>query len=131
MPRTGEIFSREKTADGRLAIFITTRTEKAKYHYLYASSYREVRQKKLDALAALQASGTSGITWADLSALWLREMKILVKESTYTRYERIIRCYLSPHLPKEELDCLAEASSLTISGIPSESGWCEGKHSFV
>lgn len=104
MPRTGEnIFKRK---DGRWEARYIHHYEdgKAKYHYLYASSYREVRQKKLDALAALQASGTSGITWADLSALWLREMKILVKESTYTRYERIIRCYLSPHLPKEELD---------------------------
>ena len=105
MPRTGEnIFKRK---DGRWEARYIHHYEdgKAKYHYLYASSYREVRQKKLDALAALQDSGTRGITWADLSALWLGEIKILVKESTYARYERIIRCYLSPHLPKEEMDC--------------------------
>ena len=85
MPRTGEnIFKRK---DGRWEARYIHHYEdgKAKYHYLYASSYREVRQKKLDALAALQASGTSGITLAELSALCMREMKIIVKESTYTR----------------------------------------------
>ena len=62
----------------------------AKYRYLYAHSYAEVKAKRLEELAQpklVRASGVKCIArFKELSMMWLVDVKPTVKESSYTRY---------------------------------------------
>lgn len=107
MPRKGEnIFKRK---DGRWEARYILRYEngKAKYRYLYGATYREAKEKRLAEQASLTQIGFTAanhsITFDMLAGLWLMDIKITVKESTYTRYHRIIRTYLFPFMGERDL----------------------------
>ncbi len=109
MPRRGEnIFKRK---DGRWeARYIHHRENgRAKYHYVYGATYSEARAKKKAALQVLTGnpmfpmSGKRG-EFEGLSEAWLSDIQVCVKESTYTRYYRIVTKYLLPLIEKKRMD---------------------------
>lgn len=102
MPRRGEnIFKRQ---DGRWEARYIHHYEngKAKYRYLYGSTYHEVRSKRLAELTRLESEQMPmvqrNITLEQLARLWLNDIKFSVKESTYTRYHRSVHKYILPNL---------------------------------
>lgn len=107
MARKGEnIFKRK---DGRWEARYIHHYEngKAKYRYLYARTYQEAKDKKLHAQSELanivEPFGKSRISFGVISEMWLNDTKPFVKESTYTRYHRIVNKYLFPFLKDQIL----------------------------
>lgn len=115
MPRRGESIYKRK--DGRWEARYIHHYEngKAKYRFLYAPTYAEVRAKRMEELrlpeTILKTTIKSTAKFNDISSQWLRDIKMRVKESTYTRYFRIVDIYLAPklgelHLIKIDVDVL-------------------------
>lgn len=107
MPRKGEnIFKRK---DGRWEARYIHHYEngKAKYRYIYGSTYSEARAKKLAEQSNNKDINISAVkqhaTFEELANLWLSNVKPSVKESTYTRYYRIVTKYLIPLFPSQLL----------------------------
>ena len=79
----------------------------AKYRYLYADSYAEVKQKRLDELAmphnCISVRSKSLATVEQLAADWLIDIRTTVKESTYTRYCMTVEKHILPMLGKYAL----------------------------
>jgi len=105
MPRRGEnIFKRK---DGRWEARYIHHYEngKAKYRYLYASTYAEVKLKRVKEMSIDYDRGSHrikhSVTMEELSKAWLCDIRIAVKESTYTRYHRIVTKYIVPRLGHE------------------------------
>lgn len=96
MPRTGENIYKRK--DGRWEARIIVEYDpngKAKYKYLYAKTYSEVKAKMIRVHSSIESS-TTIITNKEASyeswlIRWLRSKKVQVKSSTYIRYRNIIR----------------------------------------
>ena len=65
---------------------------KAKYKSLYGNTYSEVKAKRQEELQKPEFLRTSAVrqlaTLSEICALWLKDRKPDVKESTYTRYVR-------------------------------------------
>ncbi len=102
MSRRGEnIFKRK---DGRWEARFIHHYEagKAKYRYLYGSSYAEVKSKRAAELAVLRVGSLCGnqqtATFKQIADVWLAEKRSKVKEATYTRYYRNVYVYLLPEL---------------------------------
>lgn len=102
MPRTGENIYKRK--DGRWeARYIKSReNNKAKYGYIYAKSYREVKSKLLNKKSTLIYSDKVFSKekkkfdyWLDE---WLSISKSRVKESTYIKYFNSIENHIKPIL---------------------------------
>ena len=100
MSRRGESIYKRK--DGRWEARYIHHYENgvAKYRYLYAHSYAEVKAKRLEELTQpelVRASNVKSIArFKELSMMWLADVKPTVKESTYTRYYRIVDHYILP-----------------------------------
>lgn len=121
MSRKGEnIFKRK---DGRWEARFIHHYEggKAKYRYLYGKTYTEVKAKKQAELTMPENTKISTIkqraTFGTLANLWLEDIKITVKESTYTRYYRIVTKYLFPIL-KEQI--LSKIDQQYLSQLPKK-----------
>lgn len=118
MARKGENIFRRK--DGRWEARYIHHYEngKAKYRYLYGDSYTEVKEKRMEELAQPQHAELPATkrhaTVETIAGLWLTDTKIAVRESTYTRYHRIVTKYLLPHLGDVPL-CRLELK--TINGL--------------
>lgn len=106
MARTGENIYKRK--DGRWeARYIASYdgNGKAKYKYLYARTYTEVKTKLLNAQNHTHL--TTGVTnpkdkekyeyWLEE---WLRTKRLSIKESTYIRYRNTIKNHIKPDLGK-------------------------------
>ncbi len=121
MSRRGENIYKRK--DGRWEgryIKSYTGDGKACYGYVYAKTYREVREKYMEsrrAADALKRSADAGERMAPgeigkesldaASEEWLRYIRKRVKESTYIRYKNIIKNHIIPEigmLNPEEID---------------------------
>lgn len=99
MSKKGENITKRK--DGRWEARIIKGRDcsgKAMYKYLYALSYKDVRQKKNDYIKNQQACANkkSDILLDSLFTEFLAYKRHEVKESTYARYQEIINVYLSP-----------------------------------
>ena len=111
MPRKGENIYKRK--DGRWeGRYIKSRfpTGKAKYGFVYARTYREVK-KKLQEASVLRDSNKpisdgSSCVFRDISLEWLNAKKPLVKESTRNKYINLLKKYILPELGDLSLDCL-------------------------
>ena len=107
MPRKGENLYKRK--DGRWEARYIHHYEngKAKYKSIYGASYTEVRAKRQEELLKpkhLQASCVKKLaTLQEICSLWLNSKKSNVKESSYTRYVRIIDKYLLPSFTNHQL----------------------------
>ena len=121
MARRGENIYHRK--DGRWeARYIRSYEDgKARYGYLYASSYLEVKAKKAEMSANVTARTFkpchSMMDFECLCGRWLSDIQITVKESTYTRYERTVRKYLNPLLGSVQLCKLEQAQ---LNRIPDQ-----------
>lgn len=102
MPRKGESIYKRK--DGRWEARYIHHYEngKAKYKYIYDCSYSAVKAKKLHEITLLNSQFNQNkkedIKFKELTIKWLDETKLHVKESTYTRYVRIVSKYLNCHM---------------------------------
>ncbi len=107
--RTGENIYKRK--DGRWEaryIACYDGSGKAKYKYLYARTYTEVKAKLLSAQLQVRTSFDSEKTrgnekfehWLDE---WLRSKQVGVKESTYIRYKNAIENHIKPDLGKYQI----------------------------
>ena len=107
MSRKGEnIFKRK---DGRWEARYIHHYEngQAKYRYVYAPTYAEAKARKLIAQTGAPEEQVSPAkqlcTFGTLSELWLADIKSSVRESTFTRYHRIVEKYLLPQLGEQQL----------------------------
>lgn len=129
MARRGEnIFKRK---DGRWEARYIHHYEngKAKYRYLYGSSYREVKQKKLEEQQNGReetASEQLMPVFSVLASSWLADIKVSVKESTYTRYHRIVTRYLVPVVGNESLHAMDTRRFIGLQQELTEHGGKDG-----
>jgi len=107
MARKGENIYRRK--DGRWEARFIHHYEngKAKYHYIYGNTYAEVKAKRQEQLIMPEnlrpPMARSLCDFRTLAGLWLADTKISVKESTYTRYYRVVTKYLVPFIGDQAL----------------------------
>lgn len=118
MPRRGENIY--KRADGRWeARYIHHYADgRAVYRSVYAQTYSEVKAKKTKAeanqLIEKKRRGTESLFFEDVAAQWLSDLRISIKESTYTRYHRIVTKYLMPQFQKQ---VFAKIDSTYLAGL--------------
>lgn len=103
MPRTGENIYKRK--DGRWEaryILFYDENGKAKYRYLYAKTYAEVKNKLFNEQTQTInfIRSKSNITYSKWLDDWLISKKLIVKESTYIRYKNTIENHIKPELGK-------------------------------
>lgn len=107
MARTGENIYKRK--DGRWeARYIKAYNEKGKalYGYVYANSYKAVREKRMAVLSELsvikmnKTTSTHEVTYKYWIDEWLKNSKLRVKESTFIRYKNTVENHIKPVLGK-------------------------------
>ena len=100
MPRKGENIYKRKDGRWKARYIHHYENGKAKYKSIYGASYTEVRTKRLEDISKVDHYSLSAVkqlaTLQEIGILWLQNKKPNVKESTYTRYVRIIDKYLLP-----------------------------------
>ncbi|MBE6550994.1 MAG: hypothetical protein E7665_02540 [Ruminococcaceae bacterium] len=100
MSRRGESIYKRK--DGRWEARYIHHYEagKARYRYLYGKTYSEVKAKRTSELSLSENVTVSNVKriarFEELCKIWLTDIKSNIKESTYTRYHRIVYSYLLP-----------------------------------
>lgn len=105
MARTGENIYKRK--DGRWEaryIYAYDAMGKSKYHSVYGISRQEVKQKRqlITSMLTLgiETNSTPAMLYKDLANNWLKNTKLRVKESTYSRYYSQVQKHILPHLGK-------------------------------
>ena len=108
MSRKGENIYKRK--DGRWeARFIDCYKDgKAKYRSVYGKTYSEAKEKRAKIIFSFgvnrQFDVTTSYEFNEICLLWLKNRKPEIKESTYTRYVRIIHKYILPNLKTQKLN---------------------------
>ncbi len=131
MPRRGENIY--KRADGRWEARYIHHYEsgRAVYRSLYAPTYREAKAKKTKALASLlstpRVKTTASVTFGELAGQWLSDVRITVKESTFTRYHRVVTKYLIPQFQDQSLKNIDPAYLAGITERLMCSGGASGR----
>lgn len=103
MPRRGENIYKRKDGrwEGRYIIDYDI-SGKARYKYLYAKNYREIKDKihseKGRNSCTKSVRNGEDILFADLLNEWANNKKMTVKESTYAKYRYNISHYILPTL---------------------------------
>ncbi len=124
MARTGENIYKRK--DGRWegrCIVAYDENGKAKYKYVYAKTYKAVKDKLHSILSQKNADisipNISSSKWKFESILdeWLSHKKISVKESTYIRYKNSIENHIKPRLGRYNV---VEINNVLIENFVSE-----------
>ena len=135
MPRTGENIYKRK--DGRWEgryVKDHKPSGKAVYGYVYGHSYKEAKAKLNLAISGKDHSArrrTPGSTFSELSDLWLGSQKARVKESTYNKYNNLLRTYVLPYIgdvcmQELSLACITElCDTLLTSGGQHRTGLSE------
>lgn len=138
MPRKGENIYKRK--DGRWeGRYIKSRSKngKALYGYVYAYSYREVKQKLLFSIQAAQTKKQSSadkvnqqntVSFGFLADSWMEIIKPQIKESSYMKDSNSLKNYILPKFAHTEIDqlnyCILEtyANELLLSGGLKKTG---------
>jgi len=103
MPRKGENIYKRK--DGRWeGRFVKSHlvNGKTKYGYVYASTYREVKQKLANAIADSTATTEpydetyDKDLFAIVAQEWLEYIRPQIKQSSYNKYHNLLRSYILP-----------------------------------
>lgn len=108
MPLKGENIYKRKDGrwEGRYIRFYDE-NEKAKYGYVYAKTYSEVKQlllkRKSTTAKQTDLLSKSSVSYNDVLDAWLQSSRINIKESTYARYFRLIETHIRPYLGKYHL----------------------------
>ncbi len=100
MSRKGENIYKRKDGrwEGRFIKRYET-TGKAKYGYVYAKSYKEVKSKlEVAKINSSQFNDTNDETYGELLDKWLAYKKREVKYSSYIRYKNTIENHIKPKL---------------------------------
>ena len=104
MPKKGRNIYKRK--DGRWeARYVKSHDENGRiqYGYIYARTYCEARQKQRslmpagDGMDTQYLKKTQNSSFCSVAQKWLDMQKVNIKESTYSRYKRIITKYLNPY----------------------------------
>jgi len=112
MPRKGENIYKRK--DGRWeGRYIKSRTieGKAIYGFVYAKSYREVREKllaqkqksKKTSFLLTQKKREDEMIFSELVFIWIRKNEYRFKESTIVKYENLLKLYILPVMGNQKL----------------------------
>lgn len=112
MPRKGENIYKRK--DGRWeGRYIKSRTieGKAIYGFVYAKSYREVREKllaqkqksKKTSFLLTQKKSEDEMIFSELVFIWIRKNEYRFKESTIVKYENLLKLYILPVMGNQKL----------------------------
>lgn len=108
MPKKGENIYKRK--DGRWEgryIRYYDENEKAKYGYVYAKTYNEVKKLLLERKSATSKQigllSKISVSYNAVLDAWLQSSRINIKESTYARYFRLIETHIRPYLGKYQL----------------------------
>lgn len=133
MARTGENIYKRK--DGRWeGRFIHSYGEngKAKYKYVYAKTYTEVKAKllnlqKTDPQVPVVATYSEKLKYAYWLNEWLSLKKLKVKDSTYIRYRNSIDNHIKPHLGKYQIDKISTGLMENFISDLMSSGKLNGK----
>ncbi len=123
MARKGENIYKRKDGrwEGRYLKYIPG--QKPRYGYVYAQTYRETREKLIQAAAQWRSQPTQPQAspqryLADVAHAWLQHTIPLVKQSTSVKYHTILRKHLLPALGSLPLEALTyqrlEAFSQTL-----------------
>ncbi len=105
MAKKGENIYKRKDGrwEGRYIRFYDENA-KAKYGYVYAKTYSEVKQKLLECKTtpakATLYSWNNTVSYDEILDSWLQSSKFKIKESTYARYLHLINSHIRPHLGK-------------------------------
>lgn len=116
MSRPGENIYKRKDGrwEGRF-IYSYEENGKAKYKYVYAKTYSEVKTKLLQAHQLSERKKTQFTTHSRKSKYeywlneWLSQKKLKIKESTYIRYRNLIENHIKPYLGKYPIDKISTA----------------------
>lgn len=132
MPRRGENI--RKRADGRWeARYIRCYQPdgKAKYGYLYARTYAEVRKKKTEAQTQkplhLNHGKEAPKRLFEVMQVWLDSRRGAVKQSTLGQYRAIIQRHLMPSLGAQHLEAFSKSSFEQYTQDKRENGRLDGK----
>ena len=135
MPRRGENIYKRK--DGRWeGRYIKSRSAsgKAQYGYIYAKSYRAVKEKLKDAQQSnvLQAVvPTKKSNFECIAREWLDSLRPTVKESTWNKYYNLLQLYLFPKFDSFSLNQIScdvireHCNLLVVSGGKNAQGLSE------
>jgi integrase len=113
MPRTGENIYKRK--DGRWEgryVKGHKPSGKAIYGYVYAHSYKGAKEKLNMAVSGVSLPSVRkvpGSTLLELSEQWLKSKQLRVKESTYNKYQNVVRKYILPHIGQVTVNDLTHA----------------------
>ena len=131
MPRTGENIYKRK--DGRWeGRYIKKHTASGKivYGYLYARSYRDVKEKLtiITQRTSQQNEEKAEIfpSFKNLCNEWLVSRQPQLKESTYNKYRNLLNCYVIPEIGTENILFLDYKKLENFSRILLIKGGCEG-----
>lgn len=123
-----------KRKDGRWeARYIKSYDEngKIKYGYLYAKTYNEAKSRQesiqLKHCAKRNEQDDYTVKFRDMAYKWLEMEKVNVKESTFSRYKRIVDKYLNPYFGDEHPAGLFNEKIETYVIYLSEYGRLDGK----
>lgn len=130
MSRHGENI--RKRSDGRWEARYIEQYEsgKAKYRYVYAKTYPEVKAKRnllMKTAIPHKEKMKADCTVMELSVLWLNDIRVTVKESTYSRYTRNIDKYILPRFGEKSLHKLDTHALVSFVSELSASGGKNGK----
>lgn len=132
MARTGKNIYKRK--DGRWEarfIFSYDETGKARYKYLYARTYKDVKNKLVKAQTTSSVLSITNTESKEQYSYWLNEWLknkgISVKESTYIRYKNSIEKHIKPELGKYPISKISSSliKQFTINKL--ENGRIDGK----
>lgn len=131
MPRTGENIYKRK--DGRWeGRYIKKHTASGKivYGYLYARSYRDVKEKlTIITQRTSQQNEEKAETYPSFKNLcneWLVSRQPQLKESTYNKYRNLLNCYVIPEIGTENILFLDYKKLEIFSRTLLIKGGCEG-----
>lgn len=111
MPRKGENIYKRKDGhwEGRY-IYRYDEFNKGKYAYIYGKSYSEVKKKlserKAMPIESFETFPKPAVMYEQILDEWLCAVRLNVKESTYARYDHLIKTHIEPHLGKCRLSHL-------------------------
>lgn len=130
MARKGENIFKRKDGRWEARYIYHYENGKAKYRYVYGSTYREVKAKR-NAEQTTPGSPRSVLSgraesFAVLAEAWLGDIRGTVKESTYTRYHRIVTKYLFPFLEEEALEKIDQKYLNRMTAVLLERGGTAG-----
>lgn len=137
MSRRGENIYKRKDGrwEGRYAK--SRHDGKIKYGYVYAKTYKEVKNKlsaALETTASLKGQETraqkSSLSagFAEIAEEWLESLKPQLKESSIVKYSNILNAYLLPAFREKQIsdisrdDIMALSSRMLASGGRKENG---------